>query len=528
MAVVTEHIATRLLGHSVLGKIELCDPNNTSERAEIEDIDLIEPNDKFIFIPAKPARMLPDAVLSSTPLVTRQHKRRPVTQEQTTKRAKPVHAEGLSHEERRSTYSEHLQKDNNNTKSSRMQPDANLEQQDEVDSSDDEHYKSIMQSHIIGDSDASNATAARQERERPKRPVTQEQTSKRAKTVHAEGLSHEERRSTYSEHLQKDNNNTKSSRMQPDANLEQQDEVDSSDDEHYKSIMQSHIIGDSDASNASAARQETERSKNLSSTPSNEDELETNVMAAISSDSQTELAHSELATSDEPIEELDELVSNTLRSVRKEKNISSPLFASPTEAIKRVSSITLPEEIKNPNSKRSDVAFPADYQPPPKNFHAQSRQRNEPHSKNAHIHETSNRGLAKIAPNNQPPTKHTHTHEISHNTLAPKPQGQKLTSHFPIRQNQHHGESWTHTPALQQDYNRLPEHSCTLPEYTTRGVRKRTSVDGSVKPVKRPAVDKNGNFLRPAGRGRKGMVWDGIKGVWVPKRVSKNKRFGME
>lgn len=53
-------------------------------------------------------------------------------------------------------------------------------------------------------------------------------------------------------------------------------------------------------------------------------------------------------------------------------------------------------------------------------------------------------------------------------------------------------------------------------KYSAAKVRERIASDGTVKPVTLPKRDKDGLFMRPAGRTRKGMSWDAIRGMWVP------------
>ena len=54
-------------------------------------------------------------------------------------------------------------------------------------------------------------------------------------------------------------------------------------------------------------------------------------------------------------------------------------------------------------------------------------------------------------------------------------------------------------------------------QYSAENVRARmASDDGSVRPVNTPRMTKNGLFVRPAGRRRKGMDWDAVNGKWVP------------
>jgi hypothetical protein len=56
-------------------------------------------------------------------------------------------------------------------------------------------------------------------------------------------------------------------------------------------------------------------------------------------------------------------------------------------------------------------------------------------------------------------------------------------------------------------------------KYSASRVRERISADGSVAPVTEPKKTKDGLFQRPAGRTRKGMEWDALKGIWVPARL---------
>lgn len=57
-----------------------------------------------------------------------------------------------------------------------------------------------------------------------------------------------------------------------------------------------------------------------------------------------------------------------------------------------------------------------------------------------------------------------------------------------------------------------------MSKYSAEKVKLRKSADGSVAPVSKPKKDKDGLYLRPAGRTRKGMQWDAVNGVWVPQQ----------
>merc|ERR1712216_923734 len=59
--------------------------------------------------------------------------------------------------------------------------------------------------------------------------------------------------------------------------------------------------------------------------------------------------------------------------------------------------------------------------------------------------------------------------------------------------------------------------------YSARSVRQRIDPsDGSVAPVTQPRRTVFGLFKRPAGRSRKGMQWDEVKGVWLPEEANNN------
>jgi hypothetical protein len=53
-------------------------------------------------------------------------------------------------------------------------------------------------------------------------------------------------------------------------------------------------------------------------------------------------------------------------------------------------------------------------------------------------------------------------------------------------------------------------------KYSAAKVKERIAPDGSVMPVSEPKKTKDGLYQRPAGRTRKGMDWDAVRGIWVP------------
>lgn len=66
----------------------------------------------------------------------------------------------------------------------------------------------------------------------------------------------------------------------------------------------------------------------------------------------------------------------------------------------------------------------------------------------------------------------------------------------------------TYTPPVER-----PESAS---KYSAARVRERIAADGTVAPVNEAKRDKDGFYLRPAGRTRKGMQWDAVNGLWVP------------
>jgi hypothetical protein len=53
-------------------------------------------------------------------------------------------------------------------------------------------------------------------------------------------------------------------------------------------------------------------------------------------------------------------------------------------------------------------------------------------------------------------------------------------------------------------------------KYSAAKIKARKSADGTVAPVSEPKMTRDGLYMRPAGRTRKGMQWDAVNGVWVP------------
>lgn len=76
----------------------------------------------------------------------------------------------------------------------------------------------------------------------------------------------------------------------------------------------------------------------------------------------------------------------------------------------------------------------------------------------------------------------------------------------------------TYTPAVRTPRVAVNETSPSVSQskYSAARVRQRISSDGSVAPVSEPKRTKDGLFQRPAGRTRKGMEWDALRGIWIP------------
>jgi hypothetical protein len=72
----------------------------------------------------------------------------------------------------------------------------------------------------------------------------------------------------------------------------------------------------------------------------------------------------------------------------------------------------------------------------------------------------------------------------------------------------------TYTPPRSTGYG--PGIGGSDSKYSAARVRERISVDGTVAPVTEPKKTRDGLYQRPAGRTRKGMQWDAIRGIWVP------------
>ena len=65
-----------------------------------------------------------------------------------------------------------------------------------------------------------------------------------------------------------------------------------------------------------------------------------------------------------------------------------------------------------------------------------------------------------------------------------------------------------------------PSTSTSTSKYSIEKVRQRIAVDGTVAPVSEPKKTRDGLYQRPAGRTRKGMQWDAVRGIWVPDRTN--------
>jgi len=69
------------------------------------------------------------------------------------------------------------------------------------------------------------------------------------------------------------------------------------------------------------------------------------------------------------------------------------------------------------------------------------------------------------------------------------------------------------TPARK---NPITPNATSDSKYSAARVKERIFSDGSVVPVTMPKQNKDGLYQRPAGRKRKNMKWDAVRGRWMP------------
>ncbi len=74
----------------------------------------------------------------------------------------------------------------------------------------------------------------------------------------------------------------------------------------------------------------------------------------------------------------------------------------------------------------------------------------------------------------------------------------------------------TYTPKARIVRQAEPNQSASESKYSAARIKERIADDGTVAPVSEPKRTADGLFQRPAGRTRKGMDWDAIRGIWVP------------
>jgi len=74
----------------------------------------------------------------------------------------------------------------------------------------------------------------------------------------------------------------------------------------------------------------------------------------------------------------------------------------------------------------------------------------------------------------------------------------------------------SYTPAVRSHVPAAESRPQSESKYSAARVRERIATDGTVAPVSEPKKTKDGLYLRPAGRTRKGMNWDAVRGIWVP------------
>lgn len=79
----------------------------------------------------------------------------------------------------------------------------------------------------------------------------------------------------------------------------------------------------------------------------------------------------------------------------------------------------------------------------------------------------------------------------------------------------------SYIPAHNRPLSMMDSGATSQSKYSAARVRERISADGSVAPVTEPKKTKEGLFQRPAGRTRKGMAWDALRGIWIPDHESR-------
>jgi hypothetical protein len=104
---------------------------------------------------------------------------------------------------------------------------------------------------------------------------------------------------------------------------------------------------------------------------------------------------------------------------------------------------------------------------------------------------------------------------LSNYHQIPVPAIRSSTQHnLPSQYAQHSAKMASYTPPVPASTTTLTDMS----KYSAAKVKQRKSADGTVAPVSEPKKTKDGLYLRPAGRTRKGMQWDAVNGVWIPQR----------
>lgn len=138
-------------------------------------------------------------------------------------------------------------------------------------------------------------------------------------------------------------------------------------------------------------------------------------------------------------------------------------------------------------------------------------------------------------PSKNKPTKHTSKNTPTHHQQQSPPQQpqtqrqQKQQTSQPVSAKSHVPSAPAVAPVeIPAKVKHTPvattpsTSSSTTNKYSIEAVRARISADGCVRPISTPKMTKDGLYMRPAGRQRKGMDWDAVNGIWVPQRSNWN------
>ena len=104
---------------------------------------------------------------------------------------------------------------------------------------------------------------------------------------------------------------------------------------------------------------------------------------------------------------------------------------------------------------------------------------------------------------------------LNNYTQVPCPQLRRNSAQVVPQMTMHaHAAVASYTPS-----RRVPSASgygMSTSKYSPARIRERIAADGTVAPASKPKMTKDGLYQRPAGRTRKGMAWDAVRGIWIP------------